>query len=151
MKYSNLLRKWIGGFLLNVSQNHHNQKNQRLPKTTSVCVHWIYLIHKFHNLSWITEINELFHDILISWDAPVYLARKAVMKLTSATKSLSKVKWPFKRLGIWKEVSYVHQGNIYWIKKNKNTVGKPLLQSSAPHDSSEIIIICWFGSSRAIL
>ncbi len=24
MKYSNLLRLWIGGFLLNVSQNHHN-------------------------------------------------------------------------------------------------------------------------------
>ncbi len=34
-------------------------------------MHWIYLIHKFHNLSWITEINELFHDILIYWDAPV--------------------------------------------------------------------------------
>ncbi len=32
-------------------------------------MHWIYLIHKFHNLSWITEINELFHDILIYWDA----------------------------------------------------------------------------------
>ncbi len=26
-------------------------------------MHWIYFIHKFHNLSWITEINELFHDI----------------------------------------------------------------------------------------
>ncbi len=35
-------------------------------------MHWIYLIHEFHNLSWITEINELFHDILIYWDAPVY-------------------------------------------------------------------------------
>ncbi len=45
------------------------------PKTwsTSVCVHWIYLLHEFHNLSWITEINELFHDILIYWDAPVYV------------------------------------------------------------------------------
>ncbi len=39
--------------------------------TTSVCVYWIYLIHEFHNLSWITEINELFHDILIYLDAPV--------------------------------------------------------------------------------
>ncbi len=29
------------------------------------------LINKFHNLSWITEINELFHNILIYWDAPV--------------------------------------------------------------------------------
>ncbi len=35
-------------------------------------MHWIYLIHEFHNLSWITEINELFHDILIYWDAPVF-------------------------------------------------------------------------------
>ncbi len=34
-------------------------------------MHWIYLIHKFHNLSWITEIYELFHNILIYWDAPV--------------------------------------------------------------------------------
>ncbi len=34
-------------------------------------MHWIYLIHEFHNLSWITGINELFHDILIYWDAPV--------------------------------------------------------------------------------
>ncbi len=32
----------------------------------------IYLTHKFHNLSWITEINELFHAIRIYWDAPVY-------------------------------------------------------------------------------
>ncbi len=35
-------------------------------------MHLIYLIHKFHNLSWITEINELFHNILIYWDAPVH-------------------------------------------------------------------------------
>ncbi len=34
-------------------------------------MHWIYLIHEFHYLSWITEINEHFHDILIYWDAPV--------------------------------------------------------------------------------
>ncbi len=27
--------------------------------------------YEFHNVSWITEINELFHDILIYWDAPV--------------------------------------------------------------------------------
>ncbi len=39
-------------------------------------MHWIYLIHKFHNLSWITEINELFHDILIYWDAPVFSFKK---------------------------------------------------------------------------
>ncbi len=38
MKYSNLLREWIGGFLLNVSQNHHNYKNQRLKLLQSVCI-----------------------------------------------------------------------------------------------------------------
>ncbi len=27
----------------------------------------------FHNLSWITEIDEFFHDIQIYWDAPVYI------------------------------------------------------------------------------
>ncbi len=36
-------------------------------------MHLIYLIHEFHNLSWIIEINEIFHDILIYWDAPVYI------------------------------------------------------------------------------
>ncbi len=29
-------------------------------------------------LSWITEINELFHDILIYWDAPVYIFAQKV-------------------------------------------------------------------------
>ncbi len=47
------------------------KSSQLKEPNTSVCVHWIYLIHEFHNLSWITEINELFHDILIYWDAPV--------------------------------------------------------------------------------
>ncbi len=36
-------------------------------------MHWTYLIHEFHNLSWITEISELFHDILIYWDAHMIL------------------------------------------------------------------------------
>ncbi len=35
----------------------------------SLCA--LNLIQKFNNLSWITEINELFHDILIYRDAPV--------------------------------------------------------------------------------
>ncbi len=34
-------------------------------------MHWIYLIHEFHNMSWITEINELLNDILNYWDEPV--------------------------------------------------------------------------------
>ncbi len=39
----------------------------------------MYLIHEFHNLSWITEINELLHDILIYWDAPVYVKKQKTL------------------------------------------------------------------------
>ncbi len=35
----------------------------------SLCV--LDLIHEFHNWNLINEINELSHDILIYWDAPV--------------------------------------------------------------------------------
>ncbi len=35
-------------------------------------MHLFNLIHEFHNLSWIIEMNELLHDILIYWDAPVF-------------------------------------------------------------------------------
>ncbi len=48
-----------------------SQLKEPTTQTTSVCVHWIYLINEFHNFSWITEINLLFHDILIYWNAPV--------------------------------------------------------------------------------
>ncbi len=66
MKYSNFLENlWV------FVKCEPKSSQLKEPKTTSVCVHWIYLIHKIHNLSWITEINELFHDILIYWDAPV--------------------------------------------------------------------------------
>ncbi len=44
-------------------------------------MHWIYLIHEFLNLSWITEINKLFHDILIYWDAPVNVSSELKMVL----------------------------------------------------------------------
>ncbi len=47
-------------------------------------MHWIYLIHEFHNLSWITEINELFHDILIYWDATVFYCVLALFGRTYA-------------------------------------------------------------------
>ncbi len=38
----------------------------------------MYLINEFHNLSWITEINELFYKILIYWDAPVYVLNQFI-------------------------------------------------------------------------
>ncbi len=60
--------QWIAGFLLNVSQNITIKRTKDL-NYFSLCA--LNLIHEFHNLSWITEINKLFHDILIYWDAPV--------------------------------------------------------------------------------
>ncbi len=46
--------------------------HRRMQDMGFSCVHLIYLIHEFNILSWITEINELFHDILIYWDALTY-------------------------------------------------------------------------------
>ncbi len=36
----------------------------------------MYTLYKFHFLNGISEINQLFDDILIIWPAPVYLAHK---------------------------------------------------------------------------
>ncbi len=74
--YYNLLSNlsppiWVNWWVFVKCEPKSSQLKEPKTSTTSVCVHWIYLIHKFHNLSWITEINELFHNILIYWDAPV--------------------------------------------------------------------------------
>ena len=37
-------------------------------------VHWIYNIWKFNFLNGNMEINQLFHDILILWQGPVYVS-----------------------------------------------------------------------------
>ncbi len=68
-------------------------------------MHWIYLIHKFHNLSWITEINELFHDIQIYWDAPVYTCKY------------------FQNIGMYVYLyilhnKYMQYTHIYYVNKN---------------------------------
>ncbi len=36
----------------------------------------MYTLYKFHFLNGITEINQLFDDILIIWPAPVYIYKK---------------------------------------------------------------------------
>ncbi len=51
---------------------HQRRLTWAKEKKNWIQLHLIYLIHKFHSLSWITEINELFHDILNYWDVPVY-------------------------------------------------------------------------------
>ncbi len=36
----------------------------------------MYTLYKFHFLNGISEINQLFDDILIIWPAPVYYIKK---------------------------------------------------------------------------
>ncbi len=51
-------------------------------------MHWIYLINEFHNFSWITEINELFHDIQIYLDAPVHIVQAYIYKKNIFSKTV---------------------------------------------------------------
>ncbi len=37
----------------------------------------MYTLYKFHLLNGISEINQLFDDILIIWPAPVYIFKKS--------------------------------------------------------------------------
>ena len=39
----------------------------------SLMVEFIYIIYKFHILNWIIEINYIFHNIQMYWNAPVEL------------------------------------------------------------------------------
>ncbi len=41
----------------------------------------MYTLYKFHFLNGISEINQLFDDILIIWPAPVYIEREREMQL----------------------------------------------------------------------
>ncbi len=41
----------------------------------------MYTLYKFHFLNEISEINQLFDDILIIWPAPVYIAQYAVISM----------------------------------------------------------------------
>ncbi len=41
----------------------------------------MYTLYKFHFLNGISEINQLFDDILIIWPAPVYLVKTGFHKI----------------------------------------------------------------------
>ncbi len=43
----------------------------------------MYTLYKFHFLNGISEINQLFDDILIIWPAPVYLSNPSEIKRMS--------------------------------------------------------------------
>ncbi len=85
MKNSNLLR-WIGGFL--IWAKIITIKRTKDLNYFSLCALKKKCIHEFHNLSWITEINELSHDILIYWDAPVVIF---FLNLTVKTSNENKI------------------------------------------------------------
>ncbi len=55
--------------------------------------------YDFHNLSLITEINELFHDILIYWDAPVSVFTGIFNQLNASF--LNKSNTFFKKTSCW--------------------------------------------------
>ncbi len=44
----------------------------------------MYTLYKFHFLNGISEINQLFDDILIIWPAPVYISGVKINTLTQA-------------------------------------------------------------------
>ncbi len=49
---------------------------------------WIYTLYKFHFLNGISEINQLFDDILIIWPAPVCMCVYSDMEKNLGTKFL---------------------------------------------------------------
>ncbi len=52
----------------------------------------MYTLYKFHFLNGISEINQLFDDILIIWPAPVYISSLFFeFNLTEMTKT--EMKW----------------------------------------------------------
>ncbi len=40
----------------------------------------MYTLYKFHFLNGISEINQLFDDILIIWPAPVYSIKQMIIE-----------------------------------------------------------------------
>ncbi len=94
-------------------------------------MHWIYLIHEFHNLSWITEINELFHDILIYWDAPVffkgtvYIYFTRVYSKTDNWNCFCVLKWP--RVQNKRSALYLKQSTSFCVPPSMTRIFPLLL------------------------
>ncbi len=47
----------------------------------------MYTLYKFHFLNGISEINQLFDDILIIWPAPVHFNRVVIKSSTETLKN----------------------------------------------------------------
>ncbi len=71
----------------------------------------MYTLYKFHFLNGITEINQLFDDILIIWPAPVYILIYIYIHFWSNVWN----DYNFLKM-FFQEVSYAHQGYVYFSK-----------------------------------
>ncbi len=73
MVLSNILIFWDTEFGVFISCQLSSKLKEINTWNISVCVEWMYTLYKFHFLNGISEINQLFDDILIIWPAPVYI------------------------------------------------------------------------------
>ncbi len=74
--FHNILIFWDTEFGVFISCHLKSSKLKEINTwNISVCVEWMYTLYKFHFLNGISEINQLFDDILIIWPAPVYIPR----------------------------------------------------------------------------
>ncbi len=62
----------------------------------------MYTLYKFHFLNGISEINQLFDDILIIWPAPVYI----YFKHFTDPKLFDSSKYPVLSLGLKRYTEY---------------------------------------------
>ncbi len=70
--FHNILIFWDTEFGVFISCHLSSKLKEINTWNISVCVEWMYTLYKFHFLNGISEINQLFDDILIIWPAPVY-------------------------------------------------------------------------------
>ncbi len=68
---SNILIFWDTEFGVFISCQLSSKLKEINTLNISVCVEWMNTLYKFHFLNGISEINQLFDDILIIWSAPV--------------------------------------------------------------------------------
>ncbi len=86
------------GFSLVVSYNHQyiyiyiNIIKEINTWNISVCVEWMYTLYKFHFLNGISEINQLFDDILIIWQHLYIYLKKATITSVSSVREILKDK-----------------------------------------------------------
>ncbi len=71
MVLSNILIFWDTEFGVFISCQLSSKLKEINTLNISVCVEWMYTLYKFYFLNGISEINQLFDDILIIWPAPV--------------------------------------------------------------------------------